>query len=236
MYREGVRPFPLLLLLVLSPGCKRQAPVAPAPPPTIILWAWDRAEDLRFLQPGEAEVAALMQTVYLRNGNADPWRRKLPLFLPEGIEPIYVTRFESDGSALPSPELTYQFLSPGSRHQIDFDVRQSQLPWYRELLALAANAKLNPSITSVLSACLDSPPLAGLPPEIVPMLFRLGPQRNSYLAKLQSQGDFAPECRGSFGISVDEPLPWLPPAKRVYVFNPQPWTRESFDQIRSRLR
>ena len=34
------------------------APTKPPPPRTIVLWVWDRADDLRFLQPGEAEVAA----------------------------------------------------------------------------------------------------------------------------------------------------------------------------------
>ena len=64
----------------------------------------------------------------------------------------------------------------------------------------------------------------------------VGPQRGAYLAKLQTKGAFANGCRGSLGISTDEPIAWRPPAKRIYVFNPNRWTRESFDQIRSRLR
>lgn len=87
-----------------------------------------------------------------------------------------------------------------------------------------------------MSACLDSPHLIGLADEIVPMLFRMGPKRNAYLAKLQSRGRFAEGCRDSLGLATDEPLPWRPAAKRIYVFNPNRWSRQSFDQIRSRLR
>lgn len=225
--------FAVALLLSCVP---LRVPNKPPPPQTIILWVWDRADDLRFLKPGEAEVAALLQTIYLRNGQAEPWRRKLPLLLPEGIEPTPVVRFESDGSPLPPAGFVVDFLRYNAPVQLDFDVRESQIPWYRELLALARQRNIPLSITSVMSACLDNPPLTGLANEIVPMLFRMGPQRNSYLAKLQNRGQFADGCRDSFGIATDEPLPWRPAAKRIYVFNPNRWSRDSFDQIRSLLR
>src|SRR4051812_13188858 len=52
----GMRPRPLVLaLLLLAPaGCRARAP---APPPSrLILWAWERPEDLRFVGR-QAEVA-----------------------------------------------------------------------------------------------------------------------------------------------------------------------------------
>lgn len=228
----------VLTICFLLTSCARspQSPPKPAPPDKIFLWVWDRADDLRFLHPGEAEVAALMQTIYLRNGHAEPWNRKLPLLLPEGLQPTPVIRLESDGSALPPPENVAYSLPFKQPFQIDFDVRESQLPWYRELLALARQRQVPVSITSVMSACLDNPPLTGLANEIVPMLFRMGPQRNVYLAKLQTRGQFAEGCRDSLGLATDEPLPFRPAAKRIYVFNPNRWSRQSFDQIRSRLR
>jgi hypothetical protein len=225
-----------LAVAILVSCASPPAPTKPPPPQTIVLWVWDRADDLRFLKPGEAEVAALMQTIYLRNGQADPWHRKLPLLLPKGIEPTPVVRLESDGSPLPPPESVADMMPYRTPFQIDFDVRQSQLPWYRELLALVDKRQVPLSITSVMSACLDDPPLTAVARETVPMLFRMGPQRNAYLAKLQARGQFAQGCRDSLGLATDEPLPWRPAAKRIYVFNPNRWSRESFDQIRSRLR
>ena len=232
----------LTFLLLLTACARPQSNLAkPQPPETIVLWAWDRAEDLRFLKPGEAEVAALMRTLYLRNGNVEQWRRKLPLLLPEGVQPIEVTRFESDGTPLPPAEqfashFSYEKHTEFRRLQFDFDVRASQIPWYRELLEQTKTWKSTVSITSIVSNCLENPWSADLSIEVVPMLFRMGPQRGAYLAKLQTKGAFANGCRGSLGISTDEPLAWRPPAKRIYVFNPNRWTRESFDQIRSRLR
>ena len=232
----------LTFLLLLTACARPQSNLAkPQPPETIVLWAWDRAEDLRFLKPGEAEVAALMRTLYLRNGNVDQWRRKLPLFLPDGLQPIEVTRFESDGTPLPPAEqvashFSSERLTEFRRLQFDFDVRASQIVWYRELLEQTKTWKSTVSFTSIVSNCLENPWSADLPIEAVPMLFRMGPQRSTYLDRLQAKGDFARGCRGSLGISTDEPLAWRPPAKRIYVFNPNRWTRESFDQIRSRLR
>lgn len=68
------------------------------------------------------------------------------------------------------------------------------------------------------------------------MLFRMGPQRSAVLQKLQARRDFASVCQGSLGVSLDEPLPWYPSARRVYVFSPMRWTRENFEQACARLR
>jgi hypothetical protein len=229
---------PAVLALVLLASCSRPQPPPVAAPPKIVLWVWDRAEDLRFLKPGEADVAALMATIYLRNGRAESWHRKLPLHLPEGLKPLSVVRLESDGSALPPADAvqSHLFCFRQEGLQLDFDFRASQLVWYRDLLRSIKSRGVNLSMTAVASACMDTAPAAEFANETVPMLFRMGPQRNAYLARLQKQGAFAPGCRDSLGISIDEPLPWRPAAKRIYVFNPNRWSRESFDQIRARLR
>ncbi|MEK7404159.1 MAG: hypothetical protein AAB225_03545 [Acidobacteriota bacterium] len=235
-------PLVTAVVLLVAGGCGRPQPrktSPPKPPQTIVLWAWDRAEDLRFLKPGEAEVAALMETLYLRDGRAEPWFRRLPLVLPEGMKPIPVIRLESDGSALPPADSIGSFLWRWvdlKRIQIDFDARSSQREWYVELIRLTRRWKPHISITALASWCLDKPWFAGVPDEAVPMLFRMGPQRNAILDRLHKQGQFAEGCRDALGISTDERLPWRPEAKKIYVFHPHPWTREAFDEARARLR
>lgn len=225
-----------LLLLLLVTAALAQSP------PTFILWAWDRAEDLRFLRPGEAEAAILVRTIYIRDGKATPWHRKLPAFVPDGIRVIEVTRLESDGTPLPDPERVREHLNlyPAIARgpaQIDFDARASQLDWYKQLLTLRPGPAMSiQSITALASWCMEPPWFAGLVAEAVPMLFRMGPQRASLLDRLRIQGQFADGCRNALGLATDEPLPWRPAARRIYLFSPTPWTRESFDKARASLR
>ncbi len=204
----------------------------------MVLWAWDRYEDLRFLKPGEAEVAGLLVTIQMKNGKGNPWFRHLPLLVPEGV-PLYgVARLESDGSGLPGVvdvALWIRLLRGGKLPvlQVDFDARESERDWYARLLKdLRRTHKV--SITALASWCLDKPWFeAG--GEAVPMLFRMGPDRGRILARLRRQGGFANECAGAVGLATDEPLAWRPDASRVYLFHPTRWTREAFDAACARL-
>lgn len=211
--------------------------------PMLILWAWDRAEDLRFLKPGDAEVAGLMETWRIRDGEVEVWSRKLPLHVPAGVPLKAVLRIESDGSRLPDPESLGAWLwrytdRPANGLQIDFDARRSQLGWYAQLLAVARRREPNLSITAIGSWCSGSEPVSGMAREvreIVPMLFRMGPERETWLDRFRRKG-MPRECSGAVGISTDEPLPWIPPAKRVYVFHPKRWTEEAFRKVCERWR
>ena len=213
----------------------------PVRPPKLILWAWDRAEDLRFLKRGQAEVAALMETLYLSRGEILAQRRQLPLQLNEGVRPILVVRLESDGTDLPAaPAVASRIagwssqLHPNPRVQIDFDARQSQWPWYADMLSRIPRTGVTLTATALASWCLDSgaaPVFSASLVEVAPMLFRLGPQRAAYLDRLRAAGHFREGCRGAFGVSTDEPLRWHPPAARVYVFRPQPWTQKAFERV-----
>jgi hypothetical protein len=263
--KMNARTFAAICLFVaLVCGCRRQAAQdTKRTKPTLVLWAWDRTEDLRFLKAGEAEVAGLMATVRLRNGKADMWRRKLPLFVPPGVPLKAVVRLESDGSELPvvgrvSDLIENLTIGDFDSLQIDFDARQSQLDWYRRLLltlksthersagvppAYRSRAIGHISITALASWCVDRPwftdPQAILDvwpsiQEVVPMLFRMGPHRVELLKRIARDKDFAEGCRGAVGVSLDEPLPWYPPAKRIYIFSPTPWTKEAFDQACAR--
>ncbi len=225
---------PLLACLAACGGARQPLPERP----TLVLWAWDRSEDLRFLKPGEAEVAGLMETWRLRNGEVEVWSRKLPLRVPAGVPLKAVLRIESDGSPLPDPESLDDRLwrfenRPANGLQIDFDARQSQLGWYARFLVMARRRVPDLSITAIGSWCAGGEPVSGIAREvreIVPMLFRMGPAREAWLDRFHRRGMPA-ECSGAVGISTDEPLPWIPPAKRIYVFHPKRWTEEAFRKL-----
>ena len=102
--------------------------------PTIVLWAWERAEDLRFLGPYRAGVAFLAATARIEaDGTIGFQPRTAELLLPEGIPAIAVARIDSAPEhADPQPGLLINGLRriadmPGVRGlQIDFDARRSE--------------------------------------------------------------------------------------------------------------
>src|SRR5882724_7090239 len=64
--------------------------------PRLMLWAWERPTDLRFINPNEAGVAFLARTVRLRAGEVTVRPRFQSLELPEGAAVVAVARVETD--------------------------------------------------------------------------------------------------------------------------------------------
>jgi uncharacterized protein DUF3142 len=211
--------------------------------PMIILWAWERPEDLSFADARKAGVAFLAQTIRLRDEKTIIRPRLQPLRVAPGTKLIAVARIESDRARPPSLSSEQRALSVQSivalarretiaAIQIDFDARASEREFYRDLLAdlrreLPSSIKL--SITALASWCLGDNWLEKLPiDEAVPMLFRMGVDRPNVMARLESGADFSSEiARHSLGISTDERIANLPAGRRVYIFNPRPWTMET---------
>jgi uncharacterized protein DUF3142 len=161
--------------------------------PAVIFWAWERPEDLRFLDSQRAGVAFLAKTIYLpprdSNPEATPARivvrpRLQPLLTAPGTALIAVVRIETPStkrSAFPSavPHITSEIREtiadeiaslqniPSIRAiQIDFDASTSQHNFYSALLQ-DVRGKLRPdislSITALASWCIGDPWLAQLP-------------------------------------------------------------------------
>jgi hypothetical protein len=218
--------------------------------PRVILWAWERPERLRFINPREVGVAFLAQTLYLRNDDVVVKPRSQPLDVPPETRLIMVVRIESNRLAHPSLSseqisgvvsaiMRLPLTGAISALQIDFDARESEREFYRALL-LELRRQLNPavrlSITALASWCLSDRWMQNLGiDEAVPMLFRMGVDSRSIRRDLETGGHFAPgECAHSVGISTDEPitdLPHLPAMRRFYVFHPKPWSEESVRKI-----
>ncbi len=215
--------------------------------PRLMLWAWERPTDLRFINPEEAGVAFLARPVRLRAGEVTVRPRLQSLELPEGAAVIAVARVESDSARKPDlSETQREKLSvaiadmaklPGvSNIQIDFDANQSQRQFYRAVIfdvrrRLPATVGL--SITALASWCTYDDWLSDLPiDDAVPMLFRMAGDARQIANRLDARDDFiALKCRNSYGISLDEPRANLLSSRRLYVFNPDPWTESSVRKI-----
>ena len=85
------------------------------------------------------------------------------------------------------------------------------------------------SMTALASWCLDDDWVSGLPvDEVVPMLYRMGPDASDITAYLRNGGKFGPAMsRNSVGLSLDAQVAGLAAGKRVYLFSPHPWTADS---------
>ncbi len=244
----------LLILAALCLGF-RAAPTATPGHTKLWIWAWERREDLRFLEhaPGVG-VAFLARTVSLGPRGLSVVPRRQPLLLPEGTKPKAVVRLTLPEGYLASREpLTVREMSalvdalvaplreaPTEGIQLDFDARASEEPFRHALLqALAAEMHARYpgtafSTTALAARCMrntpDSDPSEG---EVVPMLFSMGPDAVNVRLGLQAWGDFpSVRCRSALGIMVGDAVPTLAQGRTVYAFSRAPWTADSLDTLR----
>jgi len=200
--------------------------------PHVFLWAWERPENLEFLDPHATGVAFLARTVCLRDDAVSVRPRLNPLRYPPAAVLIAVVRVEPQNANLPPVEATSAAIAEAAAIsgvralQVDFDATLSQRPYYRALLQdlrrrVPSSTPL--SITALTSWCESDGWIAGLPVvEAVPMLFRMGPGE-------RPARSFRPSlCQSSAGVSVDELLREPPSAARLYIFNPRPWTPATY--------
>jgi len=226
---------------------------APARPaldrlPRLVLWAWERPEDLR-AAGDEVAVAFLASTVTIAGERFSVQPRRQPLRVASGAPLVAVTRIEvrrsippslsaDDIDALASVVAKTAAMPRVVGVQVDFDAAASERPLYRRLLA-GLRAQLAPSIplsiTALASWCADDRWLDGLPiDEAVPMLFRMGPANEPFRDMALRRDAAHGICRASIGLSVDEPLPVRTRGRRVYVFNPRSWSPLSIEEARRR--
>ena len=226
---------PVLLALSCAP---RTAPLQTLPP--VILWAWERPEDLSFIDPNTTGVAYLAKTIILKGDLMSVRPRLQPLQLAPGTRVVAVVRIETDGKqgafALPKAEQVgkevAQLADRAAVVQIDYDAIVPERNLYREILKeirrqLPANTAL--SMTALASWCAGDDWLGDLPiDEAVPMLFRFGVDQRQFQRRLETGQPFESRmCRNAAGVSTDEPVTRLP-VDRLYIFNPKPWSKESF--------
>ena len=222
--------------------------------PRLTVWAWERREDLRSLDPATTAVAWLDRTVVLNAEGLTVEPRRQPLLLPAStaLTRIPVVRIEtrnspelSEASAQAAAEAILQALGPHSATlQIDFDARRSERDWYRDVLTRVRRtlpADIPLSITALASWCsYDNAWLHTLPiDEAVPMLFRMEPDRRRAAALGQlSSPELTlrePLCSTSAGISTHEPWPPQLGGKRIYLFPDAGWQHDNLQETVKQL-
>jgi hypothetical protein len=216
----------------------RRDPMAALPP--VLLWAWERPEDLRFAPRLGVGVAALDRTIVLHGRELHVSPRRQPIRLDPATPIVSVVRLEADAAAGAAADpggvaeaMAIAARRPGARAlQIDFDATASQRGFYARLLAELRRrvpADLPISMTALASWCAGDRWIEDLPiDEAVPMLFEMGPDRAAVRRRLRHDAPFAAgRCGRAIGLSPREPLPRVPRADRTYLFAYQPWTLES---------
>src|SRR4051812_26433873 len=136
--------------------------------PQLILWAWERPTDLRFINTNKIGVAFLAKSILLSGDDVRVRPRLQPLQVPAGSKIIAVTRIETDAKHEPSLSVDQRraviaaiadtaSLPNVSEVQIDFDATKSERDFYRELIAdvrLKVPAQIRFSITALASWCM----------------------------------------------------------------------------------
>lgn len=223
--------------------------------PRIVLWAWERPEDLRFLDPKRYAVAFLAQTLVLKADGVSLNPRHQPLELSPETKLIAVTRIEtpkitgrastlSDSQREESVTLILKTLELRNvaAIQVDFDAVSSERDFYRALLRdLRGNLpdRIPLSITALASFCVGDRWLGNLPiDEAVPMAFRMGADDKLIRDFLAVGEDFRePLCQKSYGIANDEPIDLkFRAGRRIYIFNNRPWKTSDLASVNERLR
>ncbi len=217
--------------------------------PRIVLWAWERPEDLSFIDTEEVGVAFLAKTIVMEGDAVSIRPRLQPLNIPDGTALMAVARIESKQPALTDLQRTdvvsavekMAELPEVRAIQVDFDAVESERGFYgallRELRSRLPRA-IRLSITALASWCIGDMWIKNLPvDEAVPMLFRMGREDVAIRHYLKAGNDFRLDlCRTSHGISTDEPWPALPSGRRVYVFHDRSWTNKETRLVIKRLR
>ena len=154
--------------------------------PRIVLWAWERPEDLSFIDTEEIGVAFLAKTIVMQGDAVSIRPRLQPLNVPNDTALMAVARIESKRPALTDLQRTdvvsavekMAELPQVAAIQVDFDAVESERGFYAALLRdlrdrLPKTIRL--SITALASWCIGDTWIKDLPvDEAVPMLFRMG--------------------------------------------------------------
>jgi hypothetical protein len=210
--------------------------------PKKILWAWERPEDLRFIDANEFGVAFLAQTIHLEKDSVIPDRRKQPLEILPGTYLIAVTRIETQHDTFRRPTFDPKMVSEVAKLirgtldlpdvkalQVDFDAMASERSFYRSMMTDLRKQMpegVTLTMTSLASWCTGDAWFNDFPvDEAVPMVFQMGADSDKIKNYLRNGNDWRePLCRGSYGISLEEGrFEGIKTGRRTYFFKNSAW-------------
>ena len=248
-----VRTLGFYLITLFLYGCGSQNQVNPRlanEMPQKMLWAWERPEDLRFIDTNEFGVAFLAQTIYLESDDVILRSRRQPLEVPPGTYLVAVTRIETQKEAARrptfSPEMAVKTaalirktldLPDAKGMQVDFDAVSSERSFYRSTMGelrkqIPEGTAL--TMTSLASWCTGDAWFNDFPvDEAVPMVFQMGADDERIKAFLRNGNDWRePLCRGSYGITLESgPPDGMRPARRIYYFKNEAWKQADLKNL-----
>ncbi len=196
--------------------------------PRVTVWAWERDEDLSFIDPAKIDVAYFAGNIYVRGSLVSFRPRTQKLQLPKNARTIPVFRIESirrnagdspsehstpnqKAAELVANTITGRLKKLGyvPMVQIDFDALEDERPFYKSLLKqlrqdLPPTTKI--SITALASWLLaDRWIERGSADEAVAMLFSIGPGKREVLSRLKKQTlDSGVDVPIAIGLSASE--------------------------------
>ena len=229
---------------LLGAGAARAA--SPEGASALVVWAWERPEDLRFLT-APSEIAVQVGFVEVAGDRVRARGRRFPLLADPARVTTAMVHVQIDPrrpaawtpavrAATAAAVLGYLRLASLPRAQLDFEVRRSQRPMLLDLLhdvraGLPSAVRL--SMTALASWCGEDWLSAAPVDEVAPMLFRMGPAGEELKATLAAGGDLRdPRCRTALAVSTDAPIIRSQTGRRVYFFNPRSWTAAEFERER----
>lgn len=246
-----IRLFLLIIFTAFNFACASNRAAdseSKTPMPKTILWAWERAEDLRFIDSQKYGVAFLAETLVLQNDKVDYRPRRQPLKVSPNTFLIAVTRIETDKTNRPALSESQKAeivslvrktleLPRVKAVQIDFDVVVSERAFYKSLMEslkkeLPAATPL--SMTALASWCASDNWMSDFPvDEAVPMAFQMGADDQTIRTYLADDNDWRePLCQNSYGIALDEPLKTnFKSDRHFFVFNSRAWRAEDLSHL-----
>ena len=209
-----------------------------------IPWVWHSSRAPEHTR----EIALLLDHMVLSGNRVDVRRRMRRLSVDGGVLVTPVVHVQSDAAAPPvlgadQTKMIVESVLAAARQststwvQLDFEVVESQWPYYSELVATLRRELPPPvrlSVTALASWCADARLRELAADEVVPMFFRMGAAAKEYRQRLIS----APErldarCRGpAAGFAVQEAPPHevLRRYQRLYWFNFDNWNNPSREE------
>jgi hypothetical protein len=244
----GLRTWGLVLAAIAFAGC-RPAIQDTTELPMTLLWAWERPEDLRFVDPAEVGIAFLAATLVLAGDDVEITPRMQPLRTPEGTALVAVVRVEALQPALTREQaLAAADAIAGeiagraelAAVQLDFDSTMSQRDFHRDLLTQLRDRLpdgLPLTMTALASWCLHDDWLEGLPvAAAVPMFFDMGVDAGWVDRHLAGGGDVLSEiCRGDVGRATYGPGPTLSGDRRTWWFHDEAWSRDALERVKEEV-